>query len=138
MRWARRATAILAALALGAARAAACEVPATAPEPVWLGGAAQPAAILLMPALWAPGDPAALLAGGTAFRLGCADRMAALLLGEGMLVLALRDAVPGAEEVPLHAALAALRDGFGAGRVVLVWPADQPAPGIRSAMHRGP
>lgn len=97
-----------------------CGVPALDPVPVRIGEAADALGILLMPAGWAPGDPAAVLLSAEAFRQGCEAARAETLLEAGALVLAL-DPASGEAAAPLNAA-SMLRKGFGAGEVALMWP----------------
>ena len=107
------------ALFCGAAAAQACP----APVDVQLAGdAAAPPALLLLPPGWAPGDPAAVLLGGEAFRSGCADRRVSAMLEAGILVLALGTDRAPAGTAPLAGAFAVLHDGFGAGAVGALWP----------------
>jgi hypothetical protein len=87
-----------------------------APLPVEMAEEAVPAALMMAPPGWRPGDVATVLRDEGAFRHGCAAPEVAGLLAEGALVLAL---APAADWSRLDAALALLRGAYGAGHAVV-------------------
>jgi hypothetical protein len=131
MRTMKRFMMSLPALAAWPALAIGCP----APVPLHLQDDGAPLAVLFHPQGWEAGDAAAVLRDGPAFRDGCASPGVAALLEQGVLVLAMAPA--GVDWGRLDAALAILREGYGARHaVVLPAPGQPPGPGFARPIRR--